>query len=95
MIGIGWSAVISIVFAIMSERVNPAKMGLFMGVFNLAVVLPQMMSNGVANIIKETGNHQLLYIFCGGLVTCSILFWMFVKEPESSKVQQDIPSGGH
>ncbi|MBV5280946.1 MAG: MFS transporter [Paludibacter sp.] len=95
LIGIGWSAVISVVFAIMSERVNPAKMGLFMGVFNLAVVLPQMMSNGVANIIKETGNHQLLYIFCGGLVTCSILFWMFVKEPESSKVKQNIPSGGH
>jgi len=95
LIGIGWSAVISIVFAIMSERVNPAKMGLFMGVFNLAVVLPQMMSNGVANIIKETGNHQLLYIFCGGLVTCSILFWMFVKEPESSSTKQNIPSGGH
>ena len=65
LVGIGWSAVISIVFAIMSERVNPAKMGLYMGVFNLAVVLPQMMSNGVANVIKATGNHQLLYIFCG------------------------------
>ncbi|HEY5590968.1 MAG TPA: MFS transporter [Paludibacter sp.] len=95
LVGIGWSAVISIVFAIMSERVNPAKMGLFMGVFNLAVVLPQMMSNGVANIIKETGNHQLLYIFCGGLVTCSIIFWMFVREPESSNTKQNIPSGGH
>jgi len=57
--------------------------------------LPQMMSNGVANIIKETGNHQLLYIFCGGLVTCSIIFWMFVREPESSNTKQNIPSGGH
>jgi len=95
LVGIGWSAVISIVFAIMSERVNPAKMGLFMGVFNLAVVLPQMMSNGVANIIKETGNHQLLYIFCGLFVTTSVIFWMFVKEPESSVVEQNIPTGGH
>jgi len=95
LVGIGWSAVISIVFAIMSERVNPAKMGLFMGVFNLAVVLPQMMSNGVANIIKETGNHQLLYIFCGLFVTTSVIFWMFVKEPESSVVKQQVPSGGH
>jgi len=95
LVGIGWSAVISIVFAIMSERVNPAKMGLFMGVFNLAVVLPQMMSNGVANIIKETGNHQLLYIFCGLLVTTSVIFWIFVKEPESSVVKQAAPSGGH
>jgi len=79
----------------MSERVNPAKMGLFMGVFNLAVVLPQMMSNGVANIIKETGNHQLLYIFCGLLVTTSVIFWMFINEPESSVVKQKIPTAGH
>ena len=95
LIGIGWSAVISIVFAIMSERVNPAKMGLYMGVFNLAVVLPQMMSNGVANVIKATGNHQLLYIFCGLLITTSVIFWMFVKEPESSSVKQNIPKGAH
>lgn len=93
--GIGWSAVISIVFAIMSERVNPAKMGLYMGVFNLAVVLPQMMSNGVANVIKSTGNHQLLYIFCGLLVCTSIVFWMFVKEPESSGRDTGVPKGGH
>lgn len=95
LVGIGWSAVISIVFAIMSERVNPAKMGLYMGVFNLAVVLPQMMSNGVANVIKATGNHQLLYIFCGLLVTTSVIFWMFVKEPESSSVNENIPKGAH
>ncbi len=80
--GIGWSAVISIVFAIMSERVNPVKMGLFMGVFNLAVVLPQMMSNGVAHVIKQTGNYQLLYILCGIFVTVSVFFWIFVREPE-------------
>ncbi len=82
--GIGWSAVISIVFAIMSERVNPLKMGLFMGVFNLAVVLPQMMSNGVANVIKQTGNYQLLYILCGLFVTTSVIFWIFVREPEAT-----------
>ncbi len=93
LVGIGWSAVISIVFAIMSERVNPAKMGLYMGVFNLAVVLPQMMSNGVANVIKATGNHQLLYIFCGLLVTTSVVFWMFVKEPESSGAVTAVPKG--
>lgn len=93
--GIGWSAVISIVFAIMSERVNPAKMGLYMGVFNLAVVLPQMMSNGVANVIKETGNYQLLYILCGLFVATSVVFWMFVREPEASKSDVTVARGGH
>lgn len=93
--GIGWSAVISIVFAIMSERVNPAKMGLFMGVFNLAVVLPQMMSNGVANVVKQTGDHQLLYIFCGVFVSISVFFWIFVKEPKSTQQDAAVPRGGH
>lgn len=93
--GIGWSAVISIVFAIMSERVNPAKMGLYMGVFNLAVVLPQMMSNGVANVINQTGNYQLLYILCGLFVATSVVFWIFVREPESSNANASIPKGGH
>ena len=95
LVGIGWSAVISIVFAIMSERVNPAKMGLFMGVFNLAVVLPQMMSNGVANVIRQTGNYQLLYILCGVFVSVSVLFWIFVREPESTKAATNVGGGGH
>lgn len=95
LVGIGWSAIISIVFAIMSERVNPAKMGLFMGVFNLAVVLPQMMSNGVANVIRQTGNYQLLYILCGVFVSVSVLFWIFVREPESTKAATNVRGGGH
>lgn len=95
LVGIGWSAVISIVFAIMSERVNPAKMGLYMGVFNLAVVLPQMMSNGVANVIKQTGNYQLLYILCGLLVSVSVVFWVFVREPEQSAEPKTTVRGGH
>ena len=82
--GIGWSAVISIVFSIMTETINQAKMGLFMGIFNLAVVLPQMMSQGVANIISETQNYQLLYILCGVFICFSVFFWTFVKEPKST-----------
>lgn len=95
--GIGWSAVISIVFAIMSERVNPLKMGLFMGVFNLAVVLPQMMSNGVAHVIKQTGDYQLLYILCGLFVTTSVIFWMFVREPKTREEStgNTMVSSGH
>ena len=94
--GIGWSAVISIVFSIMSERTNQAKMGLFMGIFNLAVVLPQMMSQGVANIISETQNYQLLYILCGVFICFSVFFWFFVKEPKSTAVESSVqPKSGH
>jgi MFS family permease len=93
--GIGWSAVISIIFSIMTERINQAKMGLFMGIFNLAVVLPQMMSQGVANIISETQNYQLLYILCGVFICFSVFFWFFVKEPRSTASEIAQSKGGH
>ncbi len=93
--GIGWSAVISIVFSIVTERVNQNKMGLFMGIFNLAVVLPQMMSQGVANIISETQNFQLLYILCGVFITFSVFFWFFVKEPRATAELASHHKGGH
>ena len=80
----------------MSERTNQAKMGLFMGIFNLAVVLPQMMSQGVANIISETQNYQLLYILCGVFICFSVFFWFFVKEPKSTAVESSVqPKSGH
>jgi len=38
LLGIGWSAIISLPFAIMSEKVKQSRMGLYMGLFNLSVV---------------------------------------------------------
>ena len=92
--GIGWSAVISIVFAIMTERVNKSKMGLYMGLFNYSVVLPQMMTVGVASLVKETGDNSMLYLICGISLFLSFVFWLFVKEPESTGNTSSIPSGG-
>jgi MFS family permease len=48
-VGIGWAAIVSLPFAIVSQKVSQARMGLFMGLFNLSVVLPQLVvSLGVA-----------------------------------------------
>ena len=41
----GWAAVVSLPFAIMSEKVEKSRMGFFMGIFNLSVVLPQLASS--------------------------------------------------
>jgi MFS family permease len=41
-VGIGWAAIVSLPFAIVSQKVSQARMGLYMGLFNLSVVLPQL-----------------------------------------------------
>jgi maltose/moltooligosaccharide transporter len=79
--GIGWAATVSLPFAIMSEKVDKHKMGLFMGIFNLSVVLPQLIvSFGFGQLIQFYGNKNLIFIICAIALAISALLWTMVKE---------------
>jgi maltose/moltooligosaccharide transporter len=80
MVGIGWSAVVSLPFAIMSEKVDKSRMGFFMGVFNLSVVLPQLMTTGVGYVLKDAADKSVLFMICGGCLAVSAVLWSLVKE---------------
>jgi maltose/moltooligosaccharide transporter len=81
--GIGWSAVISIVFAIMTEKVNANKMGMFMGLFNFSVVLPAMMTPGISKIVHDAGDYSLLFLIIAISVFVSLVCWFFVRESKN------------
>ncbi len=55
--GIGWAAIVSLPFAIMSEKVDSSKMGLFMGIFNLSVVLPQLVVSLIVGALIANSLH--------------------------------------
>ncbi|HMP99653.1 MAG TPA: MFS transporter, partial [Cyclobacteriaceae bacterium] len=79
--GIGWAATVSLPFAIMTEKVDKKKMGLFMGIFNLSVVLPQLIvSFGFGQLIQAYGNKNLIFIICAIALALSALLWTLVKE---------------
>ncbi|MEN8137013.1 MAG: MFS transporter [Bacteroidota bacterium] len=87
-VGIGWASTISLPFAIMSERVDQAKMGLFMGLFNLSVVLPQLVASfKMGEIVKHAENKNVLFIITTVTLTISAVLWIFVKEPLSKKAE--------
>jgi Na+/melibiose symporter-like transporter len=81
--GIGWSAVISIVFAIMTEKVNANKMGMYMGIFNLSIVLPSMMTTGISKLVSDTGDYSILFLVIAICVLISFVCWLFVGETKS------------
>jgi MFS family permease len=82
--GVGWSAVISLPFAIMSERVEQAKMGLYMGLFNLSVVLPQLVvSLGVGLFLNKVEDKSMTFIVCAIAMMISAICWLMVKEQDS------------
>ncbi|PCI58571.1 MAG: MFS transporter [Gammaproteobacteria bacterium] len=81
LLGIGWSAIISLPFAIMSEKVEQTRMGLYMGLFNLSVVLPQLLvSMGIGLFINKIADKSLVFEVSAVALLISTLAWMLVKE---------------
>ncbi|MCK9280345.1 MAG: MFS transporter [Melioribacteraceae bacterium] len=80
-VGIGWAAVVSLPFAIMSEKVDQSRMGFFMGIFNLSVVIPQLIvSLVIGYFIKEAVNSDIIFWISAISLTLSAVSWLFVKE---------------
>jgi maltose/moltooligosaccharide transporter len=82
-IGIGWASVVSIIFAIVSEVVNKAKMGLFMGLFNLAVVIPQILSSYLGGWINTFTDKSYIFLISSVTLFISFVIWLFVKNTEN------------
>ena len=83
-IGVGWAAVVSLPFAIMSETVNQAKMGMFMGLFNLSVVLPQLVASSLGGFIDEQADKSVIFIISAIALAISAVLWLLVKEQKSA-----------
>lgn len=82
--GIGWAAVVSLPFAIMSEKVDKSKMGFFMGIFNLSVVIPQLIASLVIGIIVQSiADKNIIFIISSACLAISAILWLFVKESRS------------
>jgi MFS family permease len=80
-VGIGWAAIVSLPFAIVSQKVSQARMGLFMGLFNLSVVLPQLVvSLGVALMVSLAPDKSIIFAISAASLALSTLAWSFVRE---------------
>lgn len=94
-VGIGWAAVVSLPFAIMSEVVNQGKMGLFMGLFNLSVVFPQLIASGLGTYIGNQADRSIIFVISGIALAISAVLWLFVKESNRNSEVVSTNSGGH
>ena len=85
-LSIGWSAVVSLPFAIMSENVDKQRMGFFMGLFNLSVVIPQLIASFVIGYFIQSyikSYAGVAFIISGSALFISAVLWGIVKEPKT------------
>jgi len=89
-VGVGWAAIVSLPFAIMSEKVDESRMGFFMGIFNLSVVIPQLIVSLVLGyFILEAADKNIIFIISGISLSISAILWLIVKESNVERLNSD------
>ena len=70
MVGVGfaWASILSLPYALLSDSLPAAKMGVYMGIFNFFIVIPQVLAAGVLGFLVRTlfGNAPIYALAIGG-----------------------------
>ncbi len=70
MVGVGfaWASILSLPYAMLSDTVPAAKMGIYMGIFNFFIVIPQLVAASLLGFLLRSlfGNQPLWALAIGG-----------------------------
>ncbi len=63
LVGIAWASILSMPYAMLSGSVEPQKMGVYMGIFNMFIVIPQIVAalGGVNFLYKILFGEEVIY----------------------------------
>ncbi len=69
LIGIAWGSILSMPYAMLSSAVDPTKMGMFMGIFNMFIVIPQIIAAlGFINFLSnQLGSESINAMLVAGV----------------------------
>lgn len=97
-VGLAWGSILSMPYVILSGAIPPGKLGIYMGIFNFFITLPQIV-NGLCGgwIVKHLYNDQYIYaiVLAGILMICAAISVLFVYDEAAIKIKQEqfIPTG--
>jgi len=69
LIGIAWGSILSMPYAMLSSSIDPKRMGVFMGLFNMFIVLPQIIAalGGINFTYKLFGEDTIYAMVVAGI----------------------------
>lgn len=69
LIGFSWGSILSMPYAMLSSSVNPEKMGMMMGLFNIFIVVPQVIAalGGINFLYKLIGKESINAMLLAGI----------------------------
>ncbi|MNL22419.1 hypothetical protein D3C87_1437680 [compost metagenome] len=87
-VGIAWASILSMPYAMLSGSLPKHKIGIYMGIFNFFIVLPEIIASlGFGWLMREVlHNDRLLAVQMGGglMVIAAVICYVFIKEPRNT-----------
>jgi maltose/moltooligosaccharide transporter len=84
-IGLAWASILAMPYAILTGSLPSHKMGVYMGIFNFFIVIPQILAASVLGFLIKTlfDNHPIYALILGGfsMIIAGILV-VFVKDKD-------------
>jgi maltose/moltooligosaccharide transporter len=90
-VGIAWASILSLPYALLSDVLPTAKMGIYMGIFNFFIVIPQLIAASVLGLVlREFFSANAIYgLVIGGvcMIVAGFATLMVDKEAEPESVR--------
>jgi len=69
-IGVAWGSILAMPYAMLANSLPPKKMGMFMGLFNMSITIPQIVNGIFGGLILKYafGGDPLLSIYMAGVL---------------------------
>jgi maltose/moltooligosaccharide transporter len=86
-VGFAWASILSLPYSMLSRAVPARKMGIYMGIFNFFIVIPQILAASVLGILVRVlfGGHAINALVLGGLLwILAGLATLWVDDPDAT-----------
>lgn len=95
-VGIAWASILAMPYVILSSSIPAGKMGIYMGIFNFFITLPQIL-NGIIGgpIVKNIYNNQPVYalVLAGVFMLCAAVSVIYVYDPGAIRIREEKATG--
>jgi maltose/moltooligosaccharide transporter len=97
-LGIAWASILAMPYVILAGAIKPERMGVYMGVFNLFIVIPQVVMSFLIPQIYDglLGGKPINVVVLGGismLIAAATVF--LVKDVGAARIEGAPAGGGH
>lgn len=90
-IGLAWASILAMPYVILSGAIPAGKLGIYMGIFNFFITLPQII-NGIGGgwIVKHIYGGQPIYaiVLAGFFMICAAISVLFVYDAGAIKIKE-------